>query len=74
MRWIKVTKETMPTDMEKVLLTVEHMGYRWVMEGRYNPEFGWEWPCNVYDGYWDVIRDKVTDWMPMPKPAGLGGL
>lgn len=71
MEWIKVTPDTMPPDMEPVMLTVEdEEGKRYTMsECRYNPSFGWEWAYDAGADYWQTIREKVTHWMEYPYPA-----
>lgn len=71
MNWIKVTPETMPPEMDEVFVTVEdENGKRYVMSDcRYNPQYGWEWQQEPCYEYWVDVSDKVTHWMPYPKPA-----
>lgn len=70
MDWIKVTPETMPPDMEPVLVTTEYDGKRGVIaDVRYNPKYGWEVLTDALGDYWEDIREKVTHWMPFPEPA-----
>lgn len=81
--WIKVTTETMPPDMEPVIVTVEEGGKKYtIADVRYNPDCGWTVLsdcsgscCSTLkevkeDGYWEWIGNcKVTHWMPYPDPA-----
>lgn len=83
MDWIKVTPETMPPDMEPVIVTVEEGGKKYtIADVRYNPDCGWMVLsdcsgscCSTLkevkeDGYWEWIGNcKVTHWMPYPDPA-----
>lgn len=83
MDWIKVTPETMPKDMEPVIVTVEESGKRYtIADARYNQDCGWQalFDCSgsfcetiaeaKKDGYWDGLGNcKVTHWMPYPDHA-----
>lgn len=70
--WIKVTPETMPPDMEPVLVTVVYSpGKREVVSrAMFCKELN-QWMCSqVYtDGWSDIDLGAVTHWMPYPKPA-----
>lgn len=71
-QWIKVTPETMPPDDDTVIVTVEHpSGDRYIYtEARFDKDRGkWEWPYEAGADYWEDIEEKVTHWMPFPKPA-----
>lgn len=70
-RWIKVTPDTMPPDMQEVIVTFENeKKERDVqLQARWNGKHG-HWEFLGYD--WEEVREpyyKVTHWMPMPKPA-----
>ena len=73
--WFKVTPETMPPDMEPVIVTVrgnEGGKLTWV-DVRYNPEYQeWEQLSDSVGDYWEGLgKDyEVTHWMPYPEPAG----
>ena len=69
--WTKVSRGTMPTDMEVVIVTAENGKDRYViLEARYNQRINsWEFLCEEKYNYWENIQDKVTHWMPIPEPA-----
>lgn len=70
--WIKVTPDTMPPDDDTVMVTVEFPGGDRYMypEARFDKDRGkWEWPYEAGADYWEDIKEKVTHWMPHPKPA-----
>lgn len=71
MDWIKVTPETMPPDMQEVIVTFENeKKERDVqLQARWNDKHG-HWEFLGYD--WEEARDpfyKVTHWMPWPEAA-----
>ena len=71
MKWKKVTPETMPPDMEPVMVTVYD---------KHNPP-KYTWIGRQKDGRWELLIEAddvyapidewiiVTHWMPMPSPA-----
>lgn len=71
MNWIKVTPETMPPDMEPVIVTVDD---------KYNPP-KYTWGGRTNKGKWELLIEAgdvyasikewilVTHWMPYPEPA-----
>lgn len=66
MDWIKVTPETMPPDMEKVLLTFNGE----TTTGRYNKDTGYIEHLQYTGGYSEFYpQSGVTHWMPLPEPA-----
>ena len=81
MDWIKVTPETMPPDMEPVMVTAFHRGLvvdaepgeKFVSyDVRWNEKLqAWEvqeW--NICEMEWTTWHDlEITHWMPVPKPA-----
>ena len=84
MDWIKVTPETMPPDMEPVMVTLMFSDadgkFVWA-DARYNG-VKWEYLSNSWDNVWSDIDglacgwasgrfagSKVTHWMPYPEPA-----
>lgn len=71
MEWIKVTPETMPPDMESVIVTAEYKSMRYVLtECRWNSERKcFEIPFDDCIDYWEDVDDKITHWMPIPEPA-----
>lgn len=74
MDWIKVTPETMPPDMEPVMVTgrVNDGGKQTWVDVRYNPEYKeWEWLADAVGDYWEGLgKDyEVTHWIPYPEPA-----
>lgn len=71
MDWIKVTPETMPPDMEPVMVTVKGKLGSDIMK-----DVVWEQKSNgwAYDDGADCLiyldeNLKVTHWMPYPEPA-----
>lgn len=71
MKWIKVTPDTMPSEMEFVLVTAKYnSGERYTeAEVRYSKKYGWEYLADSMGGYWSDMRGEVTHWMPYPAPA-----
>ena len=71
MDWIKVTPETMPPDMEPVMVTLMFSDadgkFVWA-DARYNG-VKWEYLSNSWDNVWSDIDGEVTHWMPYPEPA-----
>ena len=71
--WIKVTPDTMPPDMEAVLVTARCRDKRSTMaDVRWNGLLGlWEMLLEASDYYWAELWDcyEVTHWMPYPAPA-----
>lgn len=81
MDWIKVTPETIPPDMEPVIVTAFHQGRVEGEKERNKDVFTdvrWnkmlqafeikEWNICQYE--WTTWHDlKVTHWMPYPEPA-----
>lgn len=69
--WIKVTPETMPQDMQSVMVTVKHPGGGSGVypEARFNGNAGkWQWAyVPAYDD-WVDFENEVTHWMPWPTP------
>lgn len=83
MKWINV-KESLPKDMEPVLVTAKNSdGTKYVTEARFNkncynymeeykkdhPNGVWEWPYESISDDWEEIKEEVTHWMPYPDPA-----
>lgn len=74
MDWIKVKPETMPPDVEPVMVTVRVDGgekQTWA-DVRYNQEYqGWELLSDVVEDCWEKLGNdcEVTHWMPYPEPA-----
>ena len=71
MGWIKVTPETMPPDMEPVIVTAVWRGEKRVETDVYRESGFWKRDYDSMDGggtdyYSD---DEITHWMHMPKPA-----
>lgn len=69
MNWIKVTPETMPPDMDPVMVTVRHTGnFKSVyVDARYNAAIGrWQFE---YGGNYINFDSQVTHWAFWPKPA-----
>lgn len=71
MGWIKVTPDTMPTPMQRVLVTIEDKyGYRFVCS---DFRFVSLMPCwerlISLDGRWVTFNGKITHWMAYPDPA-----
>ena len=73
-KWIDV-KDRLPENMGVVLVTIERRnGERYVeADVRYNEKFNsWEWAYEAGADYWEDVTEKVTHWMPYPKPALSG--
>lgn len=69
MNWIKVTPETMPPDMEPVIVTYEEDdGKRDVFLDAVWCEERNGWAFATECGY-EFVNMKITHWMPTPKPA-----
>lgn len=75
MDWIKVTPETMPPDMEPVMVTVKRAGKKKVLSNyRYLKEYeAWQFQDKMFEEWTpmnSVFRGMtVTHWKPMPSPA-----
>lgn len=71
MGWIKVTPETMPPDMEPVIVTLRFSDtdgkFVWA-DVRHNGE-KWEYLSNCWDNTWSDVDGEVTHWMQYPEPA-----
>lgn len=71
MDWIKATPDTMPPDNQEVIATIKWRDEKIVEFGLYRKDNEW---CQDYDdmdggGTTYYLDDKVTHWMPYPKPA-----
>lgn len=71
--WIRVTPETMPPDMEPIIVSVKYwsgLSSVWNGQVRYNKSAGrYEaWMSDGYASGWvfGVINGNITHWMPWP--------
>lgn len=76
MDWIKVTPETMPPDMEPILITVKNRSFtpKYVCPHQARLRFGQFEICinELFGKEWENVKNIgiiVTHWMPYPKPA-----
>lgn len=71
MGWIKVTPDTMPTPMQRVLVTIEDKyGYRFVGSDFRFVSLMQCWERLIsFDGRWAIFNGNVTHWMAYPDPA-----
>ena len=70
--WVKVSPNTMPLDMQRVIITVEYSdGNKEVLANcRWNQSIKrWEWEIDAGAGVWDDLEGTVTHWMSTPEPA-----
>lgn len=69
--WIKVTPDTMPTPMQRVLVTIEDKyGYRFLGSDFRFVSLMPRWERLIsLDGRWITFNGNITHWMPYPEPA-----
>lgn len=71
MDWIKVTPDTMPPDMERVIVTVVGPLGKYIMKDIFFDKSAGLWGYEDEAGYNIYLNYtlNITHWMPYPEPA-----